>query len=370
MPKPVIPLCDLHAEYLACKQPIDEAIARVIGKSAFILGKEVEQFEKAWAERCGADHCVAVSNCTDALSLSLKAAGSNAASRVLVPSMTVTADAEAVLMAGGTPIFGDVDGDGMLKLSEVVNHQMRSGLTAIIVVHLHGKPHPHIETIAELCTEKRLLLIEDCAHAHGADVGKHGDFSCWSFFPSKVLGCMGDAGAITFSGPPQITEQYAGVLKERRNHGRRVGEKYLHEEHGGNYRMDGLQAAILHAKLTSKWEVDYRSFFNECLMRRRTAARLYSEAFGLNHDSSSSYYVYAIQHERRDQLATFLRGRGIATGQHYPVPLHRQPVYEHYGYKCPGADEFARKTLSLPLSPFLSHEDQQRVIDAIKEFGL
>ncbi len=374
----MIPLCDLHAEYLACKQPIDEAIARVIQNSSFILGKEVEQFEKAWAERCGADHCVAVSSCTDALYLTLQCCDKTTC--ILVPAMTVTADIEAAKLCGH-PWIADVDPiHGMITLDEIERLNKKVGVDVVILVHLHGKPHPEVERIALFCQHNNIDLIEDCAHAHGAKVGQYGAFACWSFFPSKVLGCFGDGGAVTFSNNSQILGNGDGVasrLKAMRNHGRLPGEKHFHQvEHGGNYRMDGLQAAILHAKLTDKSGAYENagqvplSFFDYCLDRRQLIASLYCQAFELKFHNDSSYYVYAIQHERRDELATFMRERGIATGQHYPVPLHRQPVYKHYGYKCPGADEFARKTLSLPLSPFLSHGDQQLVIDSVLEFGL
>ena len=353
----MIPLCDLHAEYEYCKADIDEVIARVIRNSSFILSKEVNDFEAAWAKRCGAEDCVGVSSATDGLYLALKASGIGRYHNVLIPAMTVTADAEAVLMSQADVVIGDVaDTHGMLTLEEMVRWHRERGLHAVILVHLYGLPHPEIDVIYEFCKSHGIALIEDCAHAHGADVGRHGRFSVWSFFPSKILGCMGDGGAVT-------SNESLEFVRSARNHGRRPGSKHQHEEHGGNYRLDSLQAAILNAKLP---------VFDSLLTKRKNAALRYSlelpERVGFQHHAKSSFYVYTIRHEHRDELRGHLADAGIVTGCHYPVPLDKQPIYKPLKFDCPVAQKMANETLSLPMGPFLGEEDQGRVINTVKEF--
>lgn len=350
----VIPLCDLHAEYEYCRADIDDAIARCISNSSFILGKEVEKFEEAWARRCGVKHCVGVSNATDGLYLALRASGISRAHNVIVPAMTVTADAEAVLRTTAQLFIGDVaDRHGMLTLEQIESYHNSHTLHAVILVHLYGQPHPEIKTIHEFTKAHGITLIEDCAHCWGgADVGKRGRFSVWSFFPSKMLGCFGDGGAVT-------SNESVEHVRSGRNHGRRSSEKHMHEDEGGNYRLDGLQAAILNAKL---------KLFDRLVEKRLDVVMRYNAAFCYE-GKDLPHYVYTMRHQRRDEMREHLKEKGISTGMHYPVSLDKQPIYRMYRYDCPMARRIARETLSIPLGPFLNEKDQGRVIDAVKEFG-
>lgn len=343
-----IKLVDLKAEYQSIKYEIDEAIQRVIDNSSFILGKEVEQFEENFAKYIGVKYCIGVSSCTAALHLALEYYGVGIDdSEVMVPVRTVAADAEAVKMVCSNISFYDGE-------PAIVNQD------AVIIVHLYGMPH-EIPVIKNEYTD----IIEDCAQATGAEIngkkcGTFGEISCFSFFPSKVLGCMGDGGAICTN-----NEVCANEIRAVRNHGRLEGKKYIHQMVGNNYRLDGIQAAILNAKLPH---------LDEWIIKRRLVAQWYNKRLKGIVDIpiepegyKSVYYVYAIECNNRAKLREYLIENGIQTGVHYPVPLHRQPAYNTCG-SFPEAEKWADRTLSLPMHPFIKEDEVEYVSNKIKEF--
>lgn len=349
--------CDLYANYQTCKQQIDEAIYRVIRSSAFIQGREVYEFEINFAAYLGAKHCIGVSSATAGLHLALEALGIGNGDRVLVPVRTVSADAEAVLMCGATPVFYD-------NLDEIEGTQLAK---AIIIVHLYGQPYD-MEKAIKFARDHELMIIEDCAQATGAEaggrkVGTIGNIGVFSFFPSKILSCMGDGGAVVTN-----SDEDAKYVRMARNHGRE--EKHVHRIPGYNYRMDGLQAAILNAKLPHlDWFIG----------RRQKQARRYKKylkgRYGIPNKAGHVYYVYPIRIPDplvRDELSEHLRNERVEVGLHYKMPLHVQPAFQYLGH-IPSdfqqaIDDFDVQ-LSLPIYPELSKLAVEYVCRKIHEYG-
>lgn len=353
-----IPLCDIRASDAPYRDEIDDAIKRVIDNSSFILGKEVEAFEQEFAKYIGVKHCIGVSSCTAALHLSMVAVGQNEGAGdgdgvdVAVPVRTVTADIEAIRMFGADYVFYDY------------KWQMDSDIN--IVVHLYGTPNKSVCNYDSEDEDEEDCLLEDCAQATGATIngkmcGTFGDISCFSFFPSKVLGCYGDGGAVCTD-----NDVLAERIRALRNHGRKQGEKHKHDYVGYNYRLDGLQAAILRVKL---------KYIETAIDRRREIAKLYNKHLAGIVDipveppeCKAVYYTYSIECDRRDDLRAFLKSNGISTGLHYPIPLHRQPAYSNPKYNFPEADLWAARTLSLPMYPALEEEQVKYICQKIGEF--
>ena len=347
-----IPLCDIKASDAPYRDEIDNAIKRVIDNSSFILGKEVEAFEQKFAKYIGVKHCIGVSSCTAALRLALEAIEVliDIKSHINVPVRTVSADVEAALVAGCKINFHD-------------NTLSRMTWISSIVVHLYGIPNTQ-----DLYKASSILnyVIEDCAQATGAEIngkkcGTFGDISCFSFFPSKVLGCYGDGGAVCTN-----NDEYAERIRALRNHGRKQGEKHKHDYVGYNYRLDGLQAAILRVKL---------KYIETAIDRRREIAKLYNKHLAGIVDipveppeCKAVYYTYSIECDRRDDLRAFLKSNGISTGLHYPIPLHKQPPYADPKYNFPEADKWAERTLSLPMYPALEEEQVKYICQKVRGF--
>lgn len=351
-----IPLCDVNAEYQYLKEDIDLAISRVINNSAFINGKEVRAFEENYAEYCEAPYCIGVSSATDGLAIALKTFKITEGKKVAIQANTVTADIECILMAGATPVIYDIREDYQL------NFDYDKNIDAVIVVHIYGKAHPNIESIAQWCKDNNKILIEDCSHAHGATinnrkVGTFGHAAVWSFFPSKVLGCFGDGGAITM-----YDETCSLIARAMRDHGRFQGEKHSHSIDGYNCRLDGIQAAILNAKL-------YR--FDELLILRRSAAHYYNKRLGAVDNPEHSYYVYTIETNCRESLQDKMKAKGIGTGLHYPIPLHLQPVYKYrFINKISNnksiAEQVSNRILSIPMYSMITANQQDEVLECLK----
>ena len=362
-----IPLVDLKAQYLSMKDEIDGAIARVIGKTAFILGDEVKQFEAGFASFSGAKQCIGVSSGTSALALSLRALGVGLGDEVITTTMTFTASAEAVYHAGAKPVFVDIDRHTYNMDPALVEAAITPRTKAIMPVHLYGNPCD-MEPLMSVARKHGLRVVEDSAQAHGASyrgtpVGLMGDMGCFSFYPGKNLGAYGDAGAVITN-----DAQLASKVRLLRDHGRTT--KYEHVEVGYGERIDALQAAILAAKLVH---------LREWTEARRTWAGVYSGALeGLPIDivrptpgAYAVYHLYAIGVSRRDELLAFLNSRGIRAGIHYPIPLHLQPCYGHLGYKMgdlPVAEAAAASEISLPMYPELGAEKARYTAEAIRDF--
>jgi dTDP-4-amino-4,6-dideoxygalactose transaminase len=361
----MIPFVDLKAQYQSIKSEIDAAIARVIESAWFVLGPEVEHFEKSFAEYCGARFCVGVNSGTAALQLALMAAGVGAGDEVIVPANSFFATAETVSVVGATPVFVDADRIACTIEISKIEAAITSRTRAIVPVHLYGQP-ADLDPIFEIARRRNLLVIEDAAQAHGAEykgrrVGAFGDAGCFSFYPGKNLGAYGEGGAVVTN-----DEKVAARLRMLRDHG--SVRKYQHEIIGYNFRLEAIQAAVLNVKLS------HLNSWND--LRRAHAARyhelLRDTALVLPHEMPYArhvYHVYAVQSDARDELQKKLAGSGVQTVIHYPIPIHLQPAYASLGYQrgsFPEAERQCDRMLSLPMFPELTAEQQNAVVSAIR----
>ena len=343
---------------------IREAIERVLRSGWYILATECEGFESEFAQFCGAAHAVGVANGLDALSLSLRALDIGPGDEVIVPSNTFVATWLAVSHVGATP----VPVEPLEHSFNIDPGRIEAAITprtrAIIPVHLYGQP-ADLAPILEIAKRRGLRVIEDAAQAHGARyrgrrIGAHGDAVCWSFYPGKNLGALGDGGAVTTDDPA-----IAARLRTLRNYGAKV--KYHHEEIGFNSRLDEIQAAVLRVKLPAL----------EAGNRRRAAIAqayiegLQSAAIALPQfagDGEPAWHLFVVRHRRRDELARLLTAAGVATVIHYPVSPHLQPAYAHLGFSnksLPIAEALQAQVLSLPIGPTQSDIETQAVIAAV-----
>jgi dTDP-4-amino-4,6-dideoxygalactose transaminase len=344
-----IPLVDLNAQYKRYKSPLDGAVRRVVNSQYFVGGEEVDEFEKAWADRTGADYCIAVDSGTSALELALFAHGIGEGDKVAVPALTFAATAEAVINVGATPVFLDTTAQGHISATQFIT--LAPKLDAVIVVHLYGVPHSSMSIMRRYANSEDVCVIEDAAQAHGsryiesahdgkpAPVGSY-TTACWSFYPGKTLGAYGDGGAVTTS-----SQSVAQMVRLKRDHGR-VG-KYNHVMVGTNSRMDELQAAVLRAK---------ERFLDDILVQRRRAVRYYQEKLvEFGNDGLISYAKNAYNHigwhlfptfvKNRDSVVNYMRERGVGVGIHYPEILPHTPAF--IVYKEEG-EEFVGPSLSVP----------------------
>ncbi len=362
-----VPFVDLKAQYASIKSEIDDAIARVIDKTAFIGGEYVREFENSYAQAYGVRHCISVGNGTDALYVVLKALGIAAGDEVITVANSWISTSETITQAGGTPVFVDIEPDFYTIAVERIEARITSRTKAIVPVHLYGQPAA-IEDIKKICERHQLHLVEDCAQAHfseynGQRVGTFGIAGTFSFYPGKNLGAYGDGGAI-------ITNDDALATKMRAfaNHG--ALRKHEHFMEGINSRLDGLQAAILLAKLPHIYE------WNE---KRRQHARLYDQLLSEVDEVASPkvreaakhiFHLYVIRTPKRQALQAFLRERGIETAIHYPTALPLLPAYQYLGYvpdAIPVAADYQRQILSLPMYPELAPDQISFVVSQIKE---
>jgi dTDP-4-amino-4,6-dideoxygalactose transaminase len=344
-----IPLVDLQGQYLAIREEIDGAIARVIARASFILGEEVAAFEEEFAAYCGARWCVACANGTDALELALEAVGVGAGDEVITVAHTFIATAEAITSRGARPVFVDVRDDTLLMDVAAVERAITPRTRAVVPVHLYGQT-VEMAPLLELARRHGLKVVEDAAQAHGAHAagqgaGTFGDAAAFSFYPGKNLGAYGDAGAVVTS-----DAAVAGRVRQARDHGR--CSKYEHDFPGRNSRMDGIQGAVLRVKL--------RHLEDWNRTRRELAARydrLLAEVAEVRPvvvppGCEPSRHLYVVRVPRRDRVLAALRGLGIQAGVHYPVPLHRQRAYADLGLVAgtlPITERAAAEVLSLPL---------------------
>jgi dTDP-4-amino-4,6-dideoxygalactose transaminase len=359
-----IPFVDLKAQYLSIKAEIDEAIGRVLDTSAFVLGREVEAFERAFAEYVGAKFCVGVSNGTAAIQLAVMACGIGAGDEVIVPANTFFASAEGVSTANATPVFVDADPFSYNLDPSKIEAAITKRTRAIMPVHLYGQA-ADLDPIFEIAAKHNLLVIEDAAQAHGSlykgkRVGALARAGCFSFYPGKNLGAYGEGGAVVTN-----DETIARRLRLLRDHGSE--RKYVHEIIGYNFRLEGIQGAVLNVKLRylDKWNDLRRAHaarYNELLKGSRlTLPREMPYARHI-------YHLYVVQTEERDALQKRLNEAGVQTGIHYPVPVHLQPAYASMGHKqgdFPESEKQARRVLSLPMFPELTNEQIEKVAEVI-----
>jgi dTDP-4-amino-4,6-dideoxygalactose transaminase len=361
-----IPLVDLKAQYTAIKPAIDAAIQRVISNTSFILGKEVDDFEQAFASFVGARGAAGVSSGTAALRLALQVVGVGPGDEVITTAHTFIATAEAISQTGARPVFVDVCPRTYNLDPEKVEAAITSRTKVIMPVHLYGQP-ADLRSLRDIANRHQLFLIEDAAQAVAAEYegrrcGSIGDLACFSFYPGKNLGAYGDAGAVTGN-----DEALLAKVRKLRDHGRT--SKYEHDEIGFGDRIDALQAAILAAKLL---------YLNEWTDARRAHARQYDELLAdcdviRPYDAPNVrhvYHLYVIRVPRRDAMVEHLKLQGVGAGIHYPVPVHRQPAYLKEGYgdiSLPVTEQVAGEVVSLPLYPELSSEQIEYVARSVKE---
>src|SRR5215212_3944830 len=347
-----VPFVDLQAQYRSIKAEVDAAVQRVLDTSAFILGREVEAFERAFAEYVGARECVGVSNGTAAIQLALQACGVGPGDEVVVPANTFFATAEAVSTAGATPVFADCDpvtyNIDAGRIEEVITERTR----AVIPVHLYGQP-ADLDAVFEIAERHNLVVIEDAAQAHGARykgkrVGPLGRAGCFSFYPGKNLGAYGEGGAVVTN-----DKEVARRVRLLRDHGSE--QKYRHEVVGYNFRLEGIQGAVLGVKLKhlDRWNElrrQHAARYRKLLAPHAGAGLLTLQ--GESRDAESVHHLFVIQADARDSLQRFLSAAGVQTGIHYPVPVHLQPAYASLGHKegdFPVAERQAQRLLSLPM---------------------
>lgn len=364
-----IPLMDVRSQYFELKEEIDRAVQAVFERSDFILGSDVKEFEKEFADYCGASYGVGVANGTDALVLILDALSIGPGDEVITTPFTFFATAESIMRVGAKPIFADIDP----KTFNIDVNQIESLITertkAIMPVHIFGQI-AEMEKINEIAEKYDLFVIEDACQAAGAEyrgkkAGSLGDAAAFSFFPTKNLGGAGDGGMVTTQ-----HESIAEKVKLLRVHG--SAKKYHHEMIGYNSRLDTLQAVVLRAKLKKLDE------WNE---RRREVARLYSDALRdlpvvtpfESVENKHIYHLYVIRvlDGKRDELSSFLSSKGIGNGVYYPVPLHLQETCAELSYSegdLPEAERACKETLALPMSPYVTESDVSYIADALKEF--
>lgn len=359
----MIPFLDLRPAYEELRAEIDDAIARVARSGWYILGEEVEQFEREFAAYCGAKHAVGVANGLDALRLALLALGVGPGDEVVVPSNTFIATWLAVSQVGAVPVAVEpVVGTHNMDPARI-EAAIGPRTKAIVPVHLYGQP-ADLGAILAVARRHGVAVVEDAAQAHGArykgkPIGAHGDVACWSFYPGKNLGAMGDAGGITTD-----RDDIAERLRMLRNYGSR--EKYLHEVQGYNSRLDPIQAAVLRVKLrhVDAWNARRKA------LAKRYLARLADSGVALPEVpewATPSWHLFVVAHPARDALQQALQTVGIHTLIHYPLPPHRQAAYAHAmpGASFPIAERMSREVLSLPMSPHHDASQIDAVCDAV-----
>lgn len=363
-----IPFLDLKTPYVELKSKLDAAYEKVMESGWYILGPEVEHFERNFARYCSASHCVGVGNGLDALHLILCAYGIGEGDEVIVPSNTYIATWLAVSYTGATPVAVEPDPKTYNLDPDRVAAAITPRTKAILLVHLYGQP-ADMDPILEIASKHGLKVVEDAAQAHGArykgrPTGGLGDGAGWSFYPGKNLGALGDAGAVTTN-----DEGLADRVRVLRNYGSRT--KYYNEVKGFNSRLDPLQASFLDVKL---------NHLEEWNGRRKVVASRYlaglSEVPGLilpfvPAGCEPSWHLFVVCHSHRDALQQHLQDAGIGTLIHYPIPPHLSQAYSDGSWKLgdfPIAEQLADQVISLPMGPHLSAEDQQKVIAAVKQF--
>jgi len=355
---------DLPAMHRELGPEFDDIWRRVTSSGQFIGGEFVDQFERDWAEYCGTRYCVGVSSGTAALELSLRVLEIGPGDEVIVPANTFIASAAAVASVGATPVFVDVDPATLLVSAQHIEAAITPRTAAVIAVHLYGQP-ANMDEIRRTATAAGIFVVEDAAQAHGATwrgsrAGSMSDIGCFSFYPGKNLGALGDAGAI-------VTNDYAIAEKVRSmsNHGRMREDPHRHEMLGGNHRLDGLQAAALSLKL--RW-LDIWNTKRERVADayKASLAKFPIELVEIAGPARSSHHLFVMQTDERDRVRKQLASAGISTGIHYPIPCHRQaPFAQQRHSPLPVVERAAERVLSLPMSPGLGEAEVHYVIDAL-----
>lgn len=390
-----IPLIDLKAQYNSLAEELNKVTIDVLSSANYIMGKNVLEFEKEFAEFLGVKHAISVGNGTDALVVALKAMGIGEGDEVITTPFTFFATAEAISAVGATPVFVDVNKEDFNIDATKIEEKITNKTKAIIPVHIFGQC-ADMDSINEIAKKHNLFVVEDACQAIGGKykgkrIGSLGDVACFSFFPTKNLGCAGDGGMIVTD-----NDEIAIIARALRTHG--SGEngqkafnllnnieeniatsegandtvynplKYYNYLIGFNTRLDAIQAAILRVKLKEidKWNARRREIVNE-----------YNEAFKdvdlvtpyCNDNIEHVYHMYILQSENREEVLTKLKEKGVATGVYYPIPLHLQKVYKDLGYNegdMPVSEYLSHRTFAIPVYPELNEEQIKYIIDSVK----
>lgn len=360
-----IPFVNLKVQYETLKDEVAEAIRGILDSAQFIGGEALASFERDFAAYCQVRHARGVANGTDALHLALRALGIGHGDEVITTAHTFIATAAAIVATGARPAFVDIDPDTCTIDPRMIERALTDRTKAIVPVHLFGQP-ADMDPIKDIARRRGLYVIEDAAQAHGAEyqgvrTGALGDVACFSFYPGKNLGAYGDGGAITTNNAA-IAER----IERLRDHGRT--NHYSHAEIGFNSRLDALQAAILQVKLRR---------LDEWNANRRRAAEWYAAELAqsgirtpfVRKGSTHVYHLYVIATNERDAIRNKLNEAGVATGIHYPVPLHLQPALVHLGYRhgdLPYCEAMAAQSLSLPMFPELTRDQVRRIAAIVR----
>lgn len=388
-----IPLMNLTRQYKSLEKDLDSAALRVLHSGQYIMGEEVSEFEKEFAAYCGTKYAVGVGNGTDALMIALMAAGVGNGDEVITSAMSFFATAEAIAVVGATPVFVDCQKENGMIDVEAIEEKISPKTRAIIPVHLYGQC-ADMDKINEIARKHNLIVIEDAAQAAGAEykgkkAGSLGDIGCFSFFPTKNLGCAGDGGIITTNNETVYKCCMAyrvhgsginGLLAYGEEKGIAVSEedvdfqgnlpKYYNFVIGHNSRLDALQAALLRIKLQQLDE------WNE---KRRRIASVYEEKIQNPHiekmkcgaDKKHIYYVYVLEVDNREKFRDYMKENGIATGVYFPVPLHLQRVFENLGYTkgdMPNAEYLAEHGVAIPMFAELTDIEVDRIIQTVNDW--
>jgi dTDP-4-amino-4,6-dideoxygalactose transaminase len=362
-----VPYLDLPAQLRAIREDLDAAISRTLDNCSFCLGPDVVNFEKDFARFCGAEHCVGFNSGTSALHVAMLLLNVGPGDEVITTPATFVATSWAISYVGAKPVYVDTD-DATFNLDpKLIERAITPRTRAVMPVHLYGHPFD-LDAVLAVCRKHNLPLVEDAAQAHGAKyrgktIGTFGALAGFSFYPGKNLGACGEGGALVTS-----NAAFAARARSLREHG--SSKRYYHDEVGFNYRMEGIQGAVLGVKL---------KHLETWTRRRRHVAKRYGELLAgtplqLPQEAphaESAWHLYVVRHPRRDDLKKHLEANQIGCALHYPLPLHLQKCYASLGYKAgdfPVAEKACRECLSLPIYAELTEAQIQRVAEVIKEF--
>ena len=362
-----IPYLDLPAQFRPLRKEIDAVIAKTLDNCSFCLGPDVAQFEKDFAAFCGANYCLGFNSGTSALHVAMLNLNIGQGDEVITTPHTFVATSWAISYVGAKPVYVDIDDQTFNLDPKLIEKAITPRTKAIMPVHLYGHPF-NVDPILEICQKHNLPLVEDACQAHGAKyrgkaVGTFGAMSGFSFYPGKNLGAAGEGGAL-------VTNSEAHYKRGRslREHGSSV--RYYHDEVGFNYRMEGIQGAVLGVKLKhlNAWSEGRRRVAHRYhTLLADTPLKLPTEA----DYAESVYHLYVVRHPQRDALKAHLEANKVGCALHYPLPLHLQKCYAFLGYKegdFPVSEQAARECLSLPIYPELTESQQDRVVAVIKQF--
>jgi dTDP-4-amino-4,6-dideoxygalactose transaminase len=366
--EPALPLFDLARQWPALRDEALQTFERVAAAGAFSLGEELAAFESEFADFCGVAHCVGVANGTVAIELALRACGARPGTEVVTVAHTFVATVEAIEATGATPVLVDIDPVSRTMDPSALRAALRPDTIAVVPVHLYGRP-ADMDAIRALCASHGVAVVEDGAQAHGALLGERrvgalGDAGCFSFYPTKNLGAMGDGGAVVTA-----DAESAALVRSLRHHGSAPGDANRHDRPGRTERLDNLQAAMLRLRL--------RALDDDNAERRALAdgyrAALAELPLTLPADDApgmlSVHHLFVVETDDRDGLRASLADEGIATGVHYPTPVHLQPGWRHLGYgpgDLPASERAARRVLSLPIFPGMDLDEVERVCGAVR----